>query len=785
MATSLPHYNEIWSHPGKLLSKHLKNVGRIAKSSAEVIPLNFPGNQTIPEIAYIVGTYHDIGKATPFFQEYLREKDPNRKAFLKNKPETKHSLISAAAAYFAVEEYFKKENFSDNPAFFLPIASFLSVRRHHTNLQSATEDLRLDSDEVLKKQVENLYYEELNFLPYWSTVYEKLKRIPDEWPLRKLYLARWLKENEDILTYLIQHLLYSLLLDADKHEAAVGPHLTRRPLSVAMVENYRKNKKFDKPEEEIDVLRNEIYHKVTDYAKTVDLESDTVMSLSAPTGSGKTLTALAFSLELRKRIINEKKYTPRVIYSLPFLSIIDQNAETIREVFEVGTGKRPTSDLFLAHHHLSDYTYKEEDTEYGADESEILIEGWDSEIVITTFVQLFHTLFTNRNRAIRKFHKLAGSIILLDEIQSFPPKYWSLFRNTAEAMKKYFNTYFILSTATQPAIFENPKELLIEKEKYFKSFRRTRVSIKLTPPKTISEFANEFKESIFLNPQNTLVVLNTIRAAELLFKAVEESLQKNGFEIHFLSSHIVPTERLKRIGGIKKESLDKKVVISTQLVEAGVDIDLERVIRDLGPLDSINQVAGRANRNWRNGIGIVEIITLKEEKNQGFFYSYIYDPVLINNTKRILEYYSLVEEEDFLKLTDSYYQEILRTISADISENYLDAIKILNYEEIAKFALIEGEDQKIDIFVELDEEATDVWTQYEKMTEITDPKRRKQRFLEIRGKFYSYVISVSREKAAKNLPPEVLGIRFISKGQLHEYYDLKTGFKTEGENSPW
>ena len=785
MAMSSLSYDEIWSHPDKQLRKHLENVGNIAKLSAEAIPLNFSEGTILPEVAYLIGMYHDLGKATPFFQKYLREKNPDRKLLLKNKPETKHSLISATAAYFAVEEYLKKEGLRGEFVPFLAITSFLAVRRHHTNLQAATEDLRLDSGEALKRQVENLYHEYLSFLPYWSVVYGKLKTLPDGWPLRKQSLVRLLREHRGILTYLIQHLLYSLLLDADKHDVAVGPHLERKSLSINMIENYRHKKGFIKPQSQINILRDEIYQEVINQLKTLSLDHDHILSFSAPTGSGKTLTALAFSMELRARIIKEKKYIPRIIYSLPFLSIIDQNAKVIEEVFKIGAEQEPTSDLFLIHHHLSDYSYKKENTEYGADESEILIEGWDSEVIITTFVQLFHTLFTNRNRAIRKFHKLTGSIVILDEIQSFPHKYWLLFREVAEAMGRYFNTYFILSTATQPAIFEAPKELLTVKERYFKSLQRTQVTLNFKSPKTISDFANEFIESLTTNHKNTLVVLNTISATEDFFRAVKETLNKIGYEVSYLSSYVVPCERLKRIDNIKGESPNKKVVISTQLVEAGVDIDLERVIRDFGPLDSINQVAGRANRNLKIELGEVEVVMLKDERNQRPFYSYIYDPVLIDNTRRILEPHSVVGEEDFLCLSTQYYQHILKAMSNDTSQDYINAIMMLNYEEISNFELIEEKEQKIDIFVELDDEATEIWEQYQDAVKINNPRKRKERFLEIRGKFYHYVISVFTRKASKNLPSEVSGIRFIARIQLDDYYDLETGYKTKGEVVIW
>jgi CRISPR-associated endonuclease/helicase Cas3 len=469
---------------------------------------------------------------------------------------------------------------------------------------------------------------------------------------------------------------------------------------------------------------------------------------------------------------------------LPFLSIIDQNAHVIEEVFKTSIGEAPTSDLFLIHHHLSDYTYKAKDTEYTTDESEILVEGWDSEIIITTFVQLFHTLFSNKNRAIRKFHKTAGSIIILDEIQSLPHEYWMLFREIAKAMSKYLGTYFILSTATQPAIFEKTKELLINGEKYFNSLKRTRVKIKIDPPKTTSEFAKELIQSLIENPKSILLVLNTIKSAEELFREVKQPLKDAGYKVYFLSSHVTPYERLERIEQIKK-SRDKKVIISTQLVEAGVDIDLEKVIRDFGPMDSINQVAGRANRNYNLDFGEVEVIRLKDEKNQRYLHSYIYDPVLISNTEEILKNEKEIGEDNFLNLTTQYFKSILETTSDDLSQEYINAIRMLDYEKIGEFQLIKEKGEKVDIFVELNDEASDVWNRYQQIVKITDLRERKRQFLGIRGKFYQYVISVLVYKAKENLPPEVSGIRFISKAQLNEFYDLETGFKLEGESFIW
>ncbi len=508
MSSSL--YNDIWSHPDRPLREHLENVAKIIKNLLEDTPLNLPLERKIlSDVVYFVGLYHDIGKATPFFQEYLREKNEDKKALLKNDSKTKHSLLSAVATYFAIEEYLKEIKFNNEYSFFLPIAAFISIKRHHTNLQSISEDIRIDENEILKEQINNLYVDYFSFLPKWDEIYEKLKNLHDIWPLRKLSWNQWLKNDKGILPYLIQHLFYSLLLAADKYEVMVRINLERKDLPSNMVELYREKKGFNISKSKINSLRNEIYQKVISQVANINLEKDHILSLSAPTGSGKTLTSFAFALNLREKIKKEKGYYPRIIYCLPYLSIIDQNAKIIEEVFKTAIGEEPSSDYFLIHHHLSDYTYKEEATEYGPDESEILIEGWDSEVIITTFVQLFQTLFTNKKRAIRKFHKIAGSIIILDEIQAFPHSYWLLFKETAEALARYFNVYFVLSTATQPAIFENPKELVVEKEKYFSNLKRTQVLIKTSHPMMIDELNRYIIDSLVSKPQSTLVVLNT------------------------------------------------------------------------------------------------------------------------------------------------------------------------------------------------------------------------------------------------------------------------------------
>ncbi|MCM8807910.1 MAG: CRISPR-associated helicase Cas3' [candidate division WOR-3 bacterium] len=781
---------EILAHPDKSLETHLKKVAEINRLIIKNTPLTLPIDKKIlEEISYLIGLYHDIGKATSFFQEYLKETDPAKKSWLKNRPETKHSLISAIAGYFAVEKYLEEINYKDeNYREFLAISSYIVIKRHHTHLTNLLDDLRLDREEIeiIKKQRKSLFTDSLLFLPYLKEVLKKIDELPKSWKLTKLRLTEKIKKiGDNLLLYLIHHFLYSVLLEADKHDTVIGRIPKRKNIPEEIIEKYYNYKGFNNPNNPINKFRNEIYNEVIKQIDNLNLDDERILSLSAPTGSGKTLTSLAAALKLRNRIRKEKKYIPRIIYCLPFLSIIDQNAKVIEEIFEVVVKKPPTSDLFLIHHHLSDYIYTtSEENEYEPDESEILIEGWDSEIILTTFVQFFHTLFSNRNRAIRKFNKILGSIVILDEIQCFPHYYWVLFKEIALKMAQYSNTYFILSTATQPAIFDNSLELLKEKEKYFKSFQRTKIHINIKNKTTISDLAEKIIKNLENSPENTLIVLNTVRAAQDLFKKIKEKLiEKNfNFEVYFLSSHIVPYQRLERIEKIKNSGATK-IVISTQLIEAGVDIDMERVIRDLSPMDSINQVAGRANRNWRRNIGDVEIIKLIDERNSRFFYSYIYDVVLIDATTKILSSFSIIDEKRFIELIENYYQDVKRRTSDDTSLKYLKDIKMLDYEEIGKFKLLEEEGEKIDIFIEINDEASKVWREYEKIIKIKDPFKRRGEFYKIRNKFYSFVISIFSQKIKGNLPPLVNGIRYVSKTQLEEFYDMDIGFKLDTDET--
>jgi len=431
----------------------------------------------------------------------------------------------------------------------------------------------------------------------------------------------------------------------------------------------------------------------------------------------------------------------------------------------------------LKHHHLSEVFYKKEDNEFESDEAKIFIEGWNSEIIVTTFVQLFHALISNKNKSVRKFHRLANSIIILDEIQSIPVKYWLLLRNTLLTLSEMLNAFIIFVTATEPLIFERGETIgLLNKDYYFNSLDRVTLKPLLNSPMTI----NDLSDFLNLGDRKTyLFILNTITSAKVFYNLIKEE----GIAITYLSTHLIPKERLRRIREIKEKKY--KVIVTTQLVEAGVDIDFDIVVRDMAPLDSINQASGRCNRN---GISKGETYVVKlTDKNGRAYASYIYDAVLLDITEKILSTQDEIDEGEFSSLIDHYYRETNEKKTQDVSRNLLEAITKLRYDSeddvisISDFKLIDEDYPKIDVFIELNDEAADIWRKYINLKNIDDLFLRKKTFDAIKAEFYQYVVSIPAN--TENKPMMVGEIGYVKQAILRDYYDDETGFITKDTKS--
>jgi CRISPR-associated endonuclease/helicase Cas3 len=819
--------NDLKSHPNRLLKDHLFNVGKCCKDILSSKKLNmekYIDFDTLQDVAYLIGATHDFGKATSYFQDYISEKDEKKRAKLKNKPETHHGFVSSIFTYYTIREYLQTKNLVDKKYYeYLPIIGFLVVKRHHGNLHNADDEVvNFDEKEdgVLEKQIRCIDFRKLNKIYGFlfseinldfncSTIKNKILDsesfyIYGEQESQKDYVRdlsrrekrriRNIDEEHTLLFYFITLLLYSILLDADKTDAANLEKIEQIDINENIVDEYKELKFSNKKDKnkKINEMRNEIYEEVLSNVECINLDKDKILSLNVPTGTGKTLTALSFALKLKKRIEREKGYKPRIIYSLPFLSIIDQNFAVFEDVFETVNKENPTSDILLKHHHLSDIVYTRKEDEFENVDKDIgkdllLIEGWNSEIIVTTFIQFFHSLISNRNRSIRKIHNITNSIVILDEVQAIPHKYWLLLNRTIKFFAEQFNTYLIFITATQPLIFDETKKeispLVENKGKYFNSLNRVKLITNLEPV-CLEDFKDILKEDIMQNSdKDFLVVLNTIRSSKDIYNFVIGLNIKN-VELYYLSTNIIPKERLIRIKKIKEKSARRRIIVSTQLIEAGVDIDADIVYRDFAPLDSINQVSGRCNRNFGDKQGMVKLFILREDKNGRSYYPYtIYESFIISKTKEVFKEIDKkeIEESEFLNLNENYFKKVNIGKSEDESNSILEKVEKLNFSELSDFKLIKEDYPEVDVFVEVDDNTKSVWQEYKEIKLLKDLRERKKRFLGIRKEFYDYVISVPAKFKNKVGFDEKMGMGYISKTEIEHgiNYNQETGFKRE------
>ncbi|MDK2979340.1 MAG: CRISPR-associated endonuclease/helicase Cas3 [Bacteroidales bacterium] len=810
MKITLSSY-KLYSHPDKSLLEHLKNVGDFSKQivNSKVIP----HKKIFSDISYLIGVSHDFGKSTEAFQRMLKTGERTKKA--------NHGLISSLFGYFIVKKFLEKIGKIDE-FWYIPPITWIVINKHHGNIQDIKHEIDKLRDQrkikFVKEQIDDIRPNINDLLQ----IYRKLLKdfgfehfdvslffdINVDFLMREIYRkVKKIKRKMKLDFYFKILFFYSVLLDSDKIDASgskIPPRI--KNLKKNIVDNYKSQKFVEK--ERIDNIREMAYNEVNDKLSSCNLDEDRVFSINLPTGIGKTLMGFSFALGLREKIKSRYNFEPKIIYSLPFLSIIDQNASTISEILDFNGFKINSeipSNLFLKHHHLADIKYREmKDQELNIIEdinkSLILTEGWHSEIIMTTFVQFFHSIITNKNRAARKFHNIINAIILLDEIQSIPHKYWLLINKVLKYLAFHFNCWIILMTATRPLIFDEGelKELVKNKEFYFNSLDRVIFNFNLQE-QNFNSFKKFILNEIERSDENIMVVLNTVRSSKDLYEYLkdnlchkydldpEDALDEDGIcnlrdlELINMSTHVLPFYRLRRIKRIRKKNNSKrKVIITTQLVEAGVDISVDVIYRDLAPLDSIIQTAGRCNRNYDEKKGEVHVLILKDENNR-FFHSYIYDPILIDITKRILSKINeRISEKYFtFKSANNYYHLLKERASFDDSKEIIDNLRRLNFSETSKFNLIEKL-RTISIFIELNEKVKGIREKIEKILSIKDfsRKRKLRKFRTCINNFTLSINYIGKDEIFQ-LPSigELEDFRYVPIENLKEWYKVDIGFQ--------
>lgn len=303
-----------------------------------------------------------------------------------------------------------------------------------------------------------------------------------------------------------------------------------------------------------------------------------LFSLTVPTGGGKTLSSLAFALN--HAIKNEKR---RIIYVIPFTSIIEQNAKVFRDMLGY--------DAVLEHH----CNFLPDDSDW---KTKLAAENWDAPVVVTTNVQFFNSFFANKPSKCRKLHNVADSIVIFDEVQAIPVENLKPCLEVIKELSKNYGVTSILCTATQPAIsfseqfssgLVNVREIIHDVPSLFAALKRTEELY-------IGQLTGQDVANRLLEYEQVLCIVNTRQQALDIFNALPES------EANFhLSALMHPTHRTQKLGEIRTRlsSTDRLPcrVVSTQLIEAGVDVDFPCVFRAVAGIDSIAQAAGRCNRN--------------------------------------------------------------------------------------------------------------------------------------------------------------------------------------------
>lgn len=750
---------ELISHPDKLLVTHLSEVAKIATNVLRGKSFNFFLNFNdeiidvtgiIPDLMYLATSFHDLGKATSFFQAYIRNPEAE------HDKRKNHALISALFVYFITEKHLEKYEFDTALKQLLSVFVYSAVKRHHGKLDNLSNEIILEPElqDLLREQVNSIdsgqiteiIEELLNDYKIgfaWTDFVDFIKNasydeVFDDFSFDILDdKYREIDTKTRFALFYLHQLIYSTLLYADKNDVILKDSNTSIKQSdvVEKIDDFRDKNNFNNPKSEINKLKNDAFFESSAYLKKVFQKDKHIYSVTLPTGLGKTITAFMLADKLRKLTGFQNS---KIIINIPFTSIIDQNFEVYADILNTYN-----TDILLKHHHLAEPVYKTNENTTDYYESKFLIETWQSDIVVTTFVQFLETILSCDKTKLMKFAHLANSVILLDEIQTIPYELWETIRETFKILGEKFNIYFILISATQPLIFtpgEDIIELIPDYKKYFHFFNRTKLIINA---KKISfdSFKTTLTEYVIENPnKDVLVIVNTKNAARETFEFICDEIDTGNIETYFLTTLITPFERKEIINnGIKKDSTKQKIIVSTQLVEAGVDISVNTVFRQIAPFDSIIQAAGRANRyNEKTKISEVYIYDIEELRQIS---GKIYGSDLLLKTANVLKDFEVVEEKDYIQLIEKYFIEV-RKQSDQTSNKLLTAIKELNFGQV-DFELIENRKSE-SIFVQLNTDAKRVWDKYLDIynTEGLSPWERKEKFSEIKSVFYDFVINV-------------------------------------------
>lgn len=715
---------ELISHPvgtrnGKpiLLYDHLNEVAKRASHTILKLEPNLKlvfSTEDIALAAFIIGICHDFGKAKKQFQDYIwGEKGKDKD----------HAALSSIFTFIVAADVFKAKT---QPTKLLPFVCAYTVNRHHgplINIEEAFREENLEHEfEIARGKIDDRVWEfkfthdDLGAAIEFGKYHDNFLNTPPKALADQVnQLAAYLRGEADkaVVTeswlvdlYFGLLLVVSSLTESDPACVIDAPE----PRSPSRINSDTiKSYAFSQPKASSDFqsLREKAWEEINSF---ISQSTKSTLRLTLPTGLGKTLMGLYLSGQM------QKETSSSVIYALPYLSIIEQATEVARSVFL----QNFSEVSIIQYHSLSFPQEKDEEDKDKLNfrQARFSLENWDADLVITTFDQLFYSFLSADRGFIKRFFRLPGSICILDEVQTLPARLIPAVQILLQKMCEKLNLKILYMTATHPPLLKNAQSVLQDEEKYFRPINRTQLKLNIKDAIPFTKYLENLPNWLRQRKDKSiLLVANTIRSSLKLFDCLNTLREQNkdfqDIQLFYLSGNVVPVERIKRISEIKQLLNTQPrlwfIVVSTQCVEAGVDIDMDEVVRDFGPWDSIMQVCGRANRFGSRERATVWIYRwLDDLSDHGReFHSYIYDSILTDATSNALSKYENVEEGEYLNIQKHYTQELEQILSQQASRELIKHALSWQFDELDFRRLFRGDDKawKISLFCIADDTA--------------------------------------------------------------------------------
>lgn len=603
-----------------------KKVQTVKRHSLEVKTLaeKYGEKLQIPHVTGLAGMLHDMGKYTEKFKTYILEAVSGVENRLR-RGDVDHSTAGGRLLY---------DRCHDAKAPYKAILAEVvgnAIISHHSYLHDFL-DPDLESPYLRRVACKKLEEFNQSVEAFFTLVMseQEFQRYVDQAAAEvEQFLARVPAKSMELKLMFLTKFVFSALIDADRTNTRwfeLGePNEPEQNVMalfqgyydklMAQLHSFEENKDADTP---IARLRSEMSELCERFAA----KPSSIYTLSIPTGGGKTLASLRYAL--KHALTYDKK---RIIYVVPFTTIIEQNAATVREILQ------DEANILEHHSNVVEVEVEEDDEEQDGlaltarQKANLAKDNWDAPIIFTTMVQFLNVFFAHGSRNIRRLHNLCEAVIIFDEVQKVPTHCVSLFNQALNFLKEYGGSSIVLCTATQPALqFVEQRlemlegaEMISNLDKVIDAFKRVDLIDKATERPWSTEDLASFVQDTIQEAGNILVILNTKSVVKSLYERLQAMREQHQFGeeifLYHLSTSMCAAHRFAILEKVRAhlEAEEKVICVSTQLIEAGVDVSFNCVVRSLAGLDSIAQAAGRCNRHGKDEMRNVYIIDHAEE----------------------------------------------------------------------------------------------------------------------------------------------------------------------------